>query len=79
MLVTMTREPTEPPLEGVDLVKLQQKHPEAQIAFDRETHAWGVWLPTGGVSFRYVVGPTLPQLAAKLGVEGGESGVCESR
>lgn len=79
MLASMTTEPAEPSLEGVDLVKLQQTHPKAQIAFDHETHAWGVWIPTGGVSFRYVVGPTLPQLAAKLGVEGGESGVCESR
>jgi hypothetical protein len=79
MLRHMDKELNEPSLERVDLVKLQRKHPRAEIAFDHETHAWGALLRTSDVSLRYVVGPTLPQLAAKLGVEGGESGACESR
>ena len=68
-----------PTLDDVDLTKIRAKHPKASIAFDGETHAWGALIPGEGTAFRYVVGPTLPELAAKLGVEGGESGVCESR
>jgi hypothetical protein len=76
-MVTVDR--AEPTIEDVDLTKIQAKHPKASIAFDHETHAWGALIPGEGTAFRYVVGPTLPELATKLGVEGGESGVCESR
>lgn len=69
----------EPTLGDVDLTKIRAKHPKASIAFDHETHAWGALIPGEDAAFRYVVGPSLPELATKLGVEGGESGVCESK
>lgn len=65
---------TELSLEGVDLVKLQQDQPRAEIGFDHETRAWGALIRGEGLSFRYVVGPTLPELAVKLEVEGSEAG-----
>lgn len=75
-MVAMDR--AEPRLEDADLAKIYANHPKASIAFDRETQAWGALIPEEGTAFRYVVGPTLPELAVKLSVEGGESGVCES-
>ena len=39
----------------------------------------GALIPGEGTAFRYIVGPSLPELAIKLGIEGGESGVCEPR
>jgi hypothetical protein len=76
-MVDMDR--AEPALEDADLTKIHAKHPKASIAFDHETQAWGAVIPGEGTAFRYVVGPTLSELAVKLGVEGGESGVCESK
>ena len=49
-------------------------HPTWQISQDLETGAWGALLRLSPNGIRYVAGPALDALAAKLDAEGSESG-----
>jgi hypothetical protein len=64
---------TEPAAEG-DPAALQNAHPECHISFDNQTNAWGATLQLSATGKRYIAGPTLAELAAKLNVEGKASG-----
>ena len=64
---------TEPAADG-DPGALQDAHPECRISFDNQTNAWGATIQLSATGKRYIVGPTLAELAAKLGVEGKASG-----
>ena len=63
----------EPTAEG-DPAALQNAHPECHISFDNQTNAWGATIQLSATGQRYIAGPTLAELAAKLGVEGKASG-----
>jgi hypothetical protein len=54
--------------------ELERQHPGCQIEFDEVNRAWGVVIRLSATAERYVVGPTLPELVIKLGVEGSEAG-----
>jgi hypothetical protein len=54
--------------------ELERKHPDCKIEFDRLNRAWGAVITLSSTSERYIVGPTLPELAIKLGVDGSEAG-----
>ena len=53
---------------------LQGAHPECHISFDSQTNAWGATIQLSATGKRYIAGPTLAELAAKLNVEGRASG-----
>jgi hypothetical protein len=58
----------------VDPAALQDAHPECSISFDDQTNAWGATIQLSATGQRYIAGPTLAELAAKLNVEGKVSG-----
>lgn len=62
------------PEAEVDPVALQSAHPECSISFDHQTNAWGATIQLSATGKRYIAGPTLAGLAAKLNVEGKASG-----
>jgi hypothetical protein len=64
---------TEPAAAG-DPAALQDAHPECHISFDNQTNAWGAAIRLSATGQRYIAGPTLAELAAKLSVEGKVSG-----
>jgi hypothetical protein len=63
----------EPAAKG-DPAALQNAHPECHISFDNQTNAWGATVQLSATGKRYIAGPTLAELAAKLNVEGKASG-----
>ena len=46
---------------------------ECHISFDSQTNAWGATIQLSATGKRYIAGPTLAELAAKLNAEGGVS------
>jgi hypothetical protein len=54
--------------------ELERRRPDCEIEFDEMTKAWGATMRTSATRFHYIVGPSLPELAIKLGVEGSEAG-----
>jgi hypothetical protein len=60
---------TEPAAES-DPAALQHAHPECRITFDNQTNAWGATIQLSVTGKRYIAGPTLAELAAKLNAEG---------
>ena len=55
--------------------ELERQHPGWQIRLAGGVNkAWGVAIRLSATAERYVVGPTLPELVIKLGVEGSEAG-----
>jgi hypothetical protein len=61
-------------LHHSDALAVQAAHPAWQISQDLETGAWGALLRLSPNGIRYVVGPALDALAAKLDAEGSASG-----
>ncbi len=57
---------------------LEWKRPGCDIAFDRDLNVWGATIRMSETSFRYIVGPSLPELqvklVTKLGGEGSGAG-----
>jgi hypothetical protein len=62
------------PAAETDPAALQDAHPECSISFDGQTNAWGATIQLSATGKRYIAGPTLAELAAKLNVEGRASG-----
>jgi hypothetical protein len=60
--------------DGEVRAELERKHPDCKIEFDRLNRAWGAVITLSSTSERYIVGPTLPELAIKLEVDGSEAG-----
>lgn len=54
--------------------ELEKRHPGSRVEFDEINKAWGVVISLKPTGTRYVVGPTLPELVLKLGIEGSEAG-----
>jgi hypothetical protein len=54
----------------VDPAVLQDAHPECSISFDDQTNAWGATIQLSATCQRYIAGPALAELAAKLNVKG---------
>ncbi len=58
--------------------ELEWKRPDCDIAFDSDLRVWGATMWMSETSFRYIVGPSLPELQVKLvmklGAEGSEAG-----
>jgi hypothetical protein len=63
----------EPTAEG-DPAALQNAHPECHISFDSQTNAWRATIELSATGKRYIAGPTLAELAAKLNAKGKVSG-----
>jgi hypothetical protein len=57
-----------------DALAVQAAHPAWQIGQDLETGAWGALIRLSSTGIRYLVGPALDALAAKLDAEGSEAG-----
>jgi hypothetical protein len=53
---------------------VQAAHPAWQIGQDLETGAWGALIQLSSTGIRYVVGPALDALAAKLDADGSGAG-----
>jgi hypothetical protein len=60
---------TGPAAEG-DPEALQHAHPEGDISFDDQTNVWGAAIQLNATGKRYIAGPTLAELTAKLNAEG---------
>jgi hypothetical protein len=60
--------------ESAIRAELERQRPDCQLEFDEVNKAWGVVIRLSATAERYVVGPTLPELVIKLGVEGSEAG-----
>jgi hypothetical protein len=61
-------------LEHRDALAVQAAHPAWQIGQDLETGAWGALIQLSSTGIRYVVGPALDALAAKLDADGSGAG-----
>jgi hypothetical protein len=60
--------------DGEVRAELERNHPDCKIEFDRLNRAWGAVITLSSTSERYIVGPTLPELAIKLKANGSEAG-----